>query len=71
MLHVTLALPQVRAERSQRAINHSVKWKNVELYYVTNNMTDWIIINNREGPSSSEPVRFRRHQFLICRLLKF
>ena len=37
MLHVTMALPQVRAERFQHAINHTVEWKDVGLNYLTNN----------------------------------
>lgn len=56
MLHVTLVLPQVRAERFQHAINHTVKWKDVGLYYLINNMTYRIIITNSEGTSSDEPV---------------
>ena len=43
MLHIMLALPQVRAERFLHAINHTVKWKDVGLYYLINNMTHWII----------------------------
>lgn len=51
-----LALPQVRAERFQHAINDTVKWKDVGLYHLTNNMTHWIITTNSEGTSSNEPV---------------
>jgi hypothetical protein len=56
MLHVMLALPRVRAERFQHAINHTVKWKDVGLYYLINNITHWIIITNSEGTYIDEPV---------------
>jgi hypothetical protein len=43
MLYVTLALPQVRGERFERfqhAIHHTVKWKDVGLYYLINMTQD-------------------------------
>lgn len=74
MLHVTMALPKVRAERFQYAINHTVEWKDVRLNYLTNNMTHWMIIKKTKGTSSNEPVSesdLDGIKFLICKLPKF